>query len=383
MQNPVWMYNKLTTPNMHQIFQVTINYLIYTFSRKIKDTHIAVKSNQCKLQNKIRTNHYEHIDGNIFVRDLGNALALTACKKSIMRLKTNSNLCYNDIILEGGAFLDKENLVVKFNSSTRPCYPKFPNTIVKTTEGEFFAQEPNFMTVHIEKNITLLGNLTYTFNNDSQIDFLSHDEGLATEEEWKSLAESIQYSGVRSMLAEDFFTSLCLDAEHCNSLVTDIGPTMNYNPTSLNILTAQEIKDKIAAKLSMNFWEKFIKWTEQKAALICLVTITFQLSIIFLTILDFFTASNEANVLRVFYRLIASLLTRLANCLCKCNIFKTSTNNRHRTTEVDDINNVDLEEIYRQLRHEDITHEEDVNDTNEYNPSILGVFQPVPQLEDT
>ena len=70
------------------------------------------------------------------------------------------------------------------------------------------------------------------------------------------------------MLAEDFFTSLCLDAEHCNSLVTDIGPTMNYNPTILNIPTAQEIKNKLAAELNLNFWDRFMKWTEEKAALI-------------------------------------------------------------------------------------------------------------------
>ena len=62
----------------------TDNYLIYTFSRKIANTHVAVQSNQCQLQNKICFDQLEHTEGNIFVRDPGNALAITTCKRSIM-----------------------------------------------------------------------------------------------------------------------------------------------------------------------------------------------------------------------------------------------------------------------------------------------------------
>ena len=152
---------------------------------------------------------------------------------------------------------------------------------------------------------------------------------------------------------------------------------MNYNPTSLHIPTAQEIKNKFAAELHINFWDKFMKWTEQKAALICIVTVTFQLSIIFLTFLDFFTSSNDANVLRVFYRLLASQVTRLANCLCKCNIFKASANSTNRPVESDTPDDVQLGDKYRQLRQDDDSYVDDVKDTNEYNPSILGVFQPL------
>ena len=71
-------------------------------------------------------------------------------------------------------------------------------------------------------------------------------------------------------------------------------------------------------------------------------------------------------------------MTRLANCLCKCNILKVSANStHHRPVDLDAQDNVELEDIYRQLRQTDESNIEDVNDTNEYNPSILGVFQPL------
>ena len=127
-----------------------------------------------------------------------------------------------------------------------------------------------------------------------------------------------------------------------------------------------------------------MKWTEQKAALICIVTVTFQLSIISLTFIDFFTSSNDANVLRVFFRLLASLVTRLANCLCKCNIFKTSTSRTNEQVESDTPDDVQLDDIYRQLRQDDdIQVMCGVNDTDEYNPSILSVFQSLQPPEDT
>ena len=117
---------------------------------------------------------------------------------------------------------------------------------------------------------------------------------------------------------------------------------------------------------------------------IYIVTVTFQLSIILLTFIDFFTSSNDANVLREFFRLLASRVTRLANCLCKCYIFKTSTNRTDRQVEPDTPDDVKLEDIYRQLRQDDdIQVMCDVNDTKKYNPSILGVFQPLQPPEDT
>ena len=34
-----WSWKKLQSPNLHQAFEVQINYLIYTFSTKITSTH--------------------------------------------------------------------------------------------------------------------------------------------------------------------------------------------------------------------------------------------------------------------------------------------------------------------------------------------------------
>ena len=71
------------------------------------------------------------------------------------------------------------------------------------------------------------------------------------------------------------------------------------------------------------------------------------------------------------------MITRLANCLCKCNILGASVRNNRDTVESDAQNNVELDVLYRQLRHADQSNVENINDTNEYNPSILGVFQPL------
>ena len=43
---------------------------------------------------------------------------------------------------------------------------------------------------------------------------------------------------------------------------------------------------------------------------------------VFLTIIDFFTDSNEANMIRVFIKLIIRLTLKLAHCICSHNIFK-------------------------------------------------------------
>ena len=42
--------------------------------------------------------------------------------------------------------------------------------------------EPNLMSVHVNSNVTILGNLSH-----APIDFMQDDQGLATAEEWRSL----------------------------------------------------------------------------------------------------------------------------------------------------------------------------------------------------
>ena len=83
----------------------------------------------------------------------------------------------------------------------------------------------------------------YGFENDINIELMSHNEGLATAQEWQALAESVQYSGLREMLSEDLFTALCLDSAHCDKLVTGVHLAVSYNPTIFNIPSAEEIKN--------------------------------------------------------------------------------------------------------------------------------------------
>ena len=86
--------NTIQVPNMHQAMETTTNYLIYIFSKKISDSHNAVMSNQCRLQNRIRFDTLEHFEGNFFIRDIGDSLVLTKCKLVIATLRTNSEYCY-------------------------------------------------------------------------------------------------------------------------------------------------------------------------------------------------------------------------------------------------------------------------------------------------
>ena len=71
---------KLQTPNLHQALEVQINYLIYTFSTKITSTHQEMETNRCRLQNRLHSDLFEHLEGDFFVRDLGDSLAITQCK---------------------------------------------------------------------------------------------------------------------------------------------------------------------------------------------------------------------------------------------------------------------------------------------------------------
>ena len=155
-QNPnnPWIWKKLQSPNIHQAREVTTNYLIYVFSKKISDTHLAVTSNRCQLQNCVRFNTLEHFEGNLFVQDMGDSLALTEYKKLITTLISNNDFCYTDIKLHQDRFLDKESHVIKFNSSQRPCQPIFPERVIKSLEGLLLSQEARLMITQVEKKFS-------------------------------------------------------------------------------------------------------------------------------------------------------------------------------------------------------------------------------------
>ena len=64
-----WIWKKLRAPNIHQAFEVQFNYLLYTFSNQIADTYTTVEQNRCKLQNRLRYDTFEHLEGDRFVKD--------------------------------------------------------------------------------------------------------------------------------------------------------------------------------------------------------------------------------------------------------------------------------------------------------------------------
>ena len=77
--------------NIHQAFEVQFNYLIYTFSNKIASTHSELQTNRCRFQNRLRSDSLEHLEGDLFIRDLGDSLALTKCKKNTVILSVKNN----------------------------------------------------------------------------------------------------------------------------------------------------------------------------------------------------------------------------------------------------------------------------------------------------
>ena len=116
--------------------------------------------------------------------------------------------------------------------------------------------EPDLKTIQVLNNYTILGDLSFNLNSSlNEIEFMGHNQGLVTASEWHALAESVQYSGLRTMLSEDLFNSLCLDSTHCSNLVTGIIPAVSYNPAILNLPTAEQIKNKLMEEMNLNLWQ--------------------------------------------------------------------------------------------------------------------------------
>ena len=190
--------------------------------------------------------------------------------------------------------------------------------IIQTLQGQFVSVKPDIRTISVTKNYSLLGN----FVHNASMDLLQPNDGLVTEIEWKALAENIQYAGLRTMLQEDLTTSLCLDATRCSNLIPETRPTVSYNPSVLNLPTPKEIEDRLIHEMNLSIWDKFLKFIETKAALICTFTLFIQALIFILTLIDFCTSSNEGNILRIFLKLIVRIVLRLTNCCCKYNVLR-------------------------------------------------------------
>ena len=70
-------WNMTKTPGLHQMMEVSTNFLIYSINKKLSLTHNSIKTTQCRIKNRLQFETYEHIEDNIFIRDLGDSLALT------------------------------------------------------------------------------------------------------------------------------------------------------------------------------------------------------------------------------------------------------------------------------------------------------------------
>ena len=92
-------WNITDMPDLCQMMEVSTNYLIYSFHNRLSLTHNSIRSTQCRFQNRLKLNTNEHIEGNSFLRDLGDSIALTKCRQITVPLATNITLCYQDIKL--------------------------------------------------------------------------------------------------------------------------------------------------------------------------------------------------------------------------------------------------------------------------------------------
>jgi hypothetical protein len=81
--------------------------------------------------------------------------------------------------------------------------------------------------------------------------------------------------------------------------------------------------------MNLSIWDKFLKFIESKAALICTSALFIQALIFILTLIDFCTSSNEGNILRIFLKLIVRILLRLTNCCCKYNVLRRLVKNKN------------------------------------------------------
>ena len=94
--------------------------------------------------------------------------------------------------------------------------------------------------------------------------------------------------------------------------------------------------------MNLTIFQKFIKWIENKAAIVCTITLFIQILIFILTIIDFVTDTNEANILRVLIRLLAKITLKLTSFCCKYNILNKIVNrdrlNANQNTNYDTSN---------------------------------------------
>ena len=111
---PKW--NMTDSPDLHQMMEVSNNFLIYSINNKLSLTHNNIKTTQCRFQNRLKFDTYKDIEDNTFIRDLGDSIALTKCKQLVVPLDTNSKICFQDIKMANNlGFIDCETHIFKKN----------------------------------------------------------------------------------------------------------------------------------------------------------------------------------------------------------------------------------------------------------------------------
>ena len=135
-----------------------------------------------------------------------------------------------------------------------------------------------------------------------------------TTDEWEGLSDMIKYAGVKQMLGEDFYNSLCLDNKDCNTLSNN-NPIQMYNSHVLRIPTVADVEEGLINHFKLTLWGRFMKIVEQNVGLICIFTVLFQITLVLFTALDFGCTQNQNNIIRIFLQLLFKLLGKIANFL--------------------------------------------------------------------
>ena len=134
---------------------------------------------------------------------------------------------------------------------------------------------------------------------------------MATSSEWKSLSDSIEYKGLKSVLAESLYTSLCFSDQSCNNLNSNLRPT-HYGSSILKLPTANDIEHKLLRQMNLTWIDRLQQWIKSKAAYLAFAVLTYNIIMFILHIIDLCTGNNPNNIFRTTFSLLWRLIVRLA-----------------------------------------------------------------------
>ena len=299
------LYNPLRHVSLHSVFQTTFNYIMWEIESQLGNNHRDIKKSHCSLSNQIR-GELIHITKNTFYKNLGDALSVVECKTRKVNIMHNSTMCYSDIILTNGLFLDPRNHLIKTASSKRDCSPTLPQNVIKTIGEQYYSQEPHLLQVNVLTNQTYFSDFEYTFN-DTEIQLLQENEGLLTDKEWDDFNNFLQYRTLKQALGETLNMNLCLGDHNCIGKIIGTSPSLEYNIENLKF--PEPKIDLFPA------YTRFKSNIKIYAAEICIGTIIFQGFLFLFTFFDFLFSNNPSNQFRVCVKGIVWLFQCIFRCL--------------------------------------------------------------------